>query len=82
MCTLRFTSCEFADCFMESKDPYAKGVCYGQESASCCTRHKIFTLDDLEVKIQVPSVDDLMLRTACCCCYCGIAFGPDRKSVV
>jgi len=78
MCTIIYGSCEFADCFreVEKEGMTPCGCAYTQCTASQCTRHKLFKLDDLEVRVQVPSVDDLKCRTACCGGYCGLALAP------
>lgn len=76
MCTLSFRSFDCACCFLEAEEPKALGCMYDECTTSSCTRHKIFKLDDLDVIVQVPSVNDLNLRSACCCCSCGFACAP------
>lgn len=75
MCTYSFYSCEAARCFLEAQNPKPCGVSYCQETSSCLTQNKFFEMRNLDVRVQVPSVEKLNCRTACCCCYIGCACG-------
>jgi hypothetical protein len=61
----------------------AYGINYFIRGVNCCTKGK--TLDATEAEgayeVIIPPVEDLQLRTACCCYYCGFNCNPDYNPI-
>jgi len=69
-------------CFCQEQDDgtnaYGTGFCTTNDLQ--CTRHKVISADDTGAyDVTIPAVEDLMLRSACCCYYCGCACAPKHK---
>ena len=72
MATVYFNSPQLA-CFFFGAD--GNGCTHQAGELSFCTCGKRSAMDALEVDFKNPAVDDLWLKTACCCYHCGFSFG-------
>jgi len=65
-------------CFCAEQDDglNAYGCSSQSGSAQCCTRNKqVLSASETEsYDVTIPAVENLSLRTACCCYYCGLGF--------
>ena len=72
MATVYFNSPQLA-CLFFGAD--GNGCTHQAGELSFCTCGKRSAMDALEVDFKNPAVDDLWLKTACCCYHCGFSFG-------